>query len=198
MEQRSSQNQGQNMTNEDKITELLAAWSEGDTQARDELFQRVEKDLRQIAAFQLQRQRKNHTLQVTALVHEVWLKLFSGKVFQPENYYHLKTLVSMATRQILLNYARKKKEEGKRIRVALEENHAIQQNPFDFLALDEAIQALGEENQELYELLWDTYWGGLKAREVAEKKGVSLATVERRLKMARGWIRQRLLQSPEN
>jgi RNA polymerase sigma factor (TIGR02999 family) len=173
---------------------LLDAIEQGDPQAASQLLPLVYDELRRLAASQLARERPDHTLDATALVHEAYLRLVGGA--NRTHWNHRLQFVSAAAeamRRILVDHARKKRAEkrgGGRGRVALEEvaqPHA--EEPIDWLIVDDALESLARQDSAAAELVRLKLFAGLSVEEAAELLGVSRATAYRDWAFARAWLR---------
>lgn len=177
------------------VTRLLRAWRGGDDAALEELTPLVYRDLRRLAGHSLRSERGSHTLQATALVHEVFLRLVGADVAWQDRA-HFLSVAARAMRRILVDHARshgRKKRGGDRQRVTLEETAVIAPGPRpEILALDQALDRLAQLDERKAGLVELVYFGGLTQREAAEVLGVSIPTVERELRQARAWLRREL------
>ena len=177
------------------VTGLLRAWSQGDPHARDELLPLIYGELRRRAAAHLRRERRGHSLQPTALVHEAYLRLIEQKV-PWQNRAHFFGLASEMMRRILVDHARGRKR-GKRsgmwARVELDEAVAIsEQRDIDLVLLDLALQELAQLDERQARIVELRFFGGLSLEEAGEVLGISEATVKRDWGMARAWLYRRL------
>jgi RNA polymerase sigma factor (TIGR02999 family) len=176
------------------VTRLLRAWSEGDLGARDELVPLVYGELRRRAAAYLRRERRGHTLQPTALVHEAYSRLASQhEPFQ--NRAQFFAMASQMMRRVLVDHARahhaRKRVSG--LRVELTEGvAAADPRQLDFIALDRALDELSALDERQVRLVEMRFFGGLTAEEAAEALHVSLATANRDWALARAWLFRRL------
>ncbi|MCP4660636.1 MAG: sigma-70 family RNA polymerase sigma factor [bacterium] len=177
-----------------EVTELLAAWSDGDRQALDRLIPLVMEDLRSLARSFMAREAPGHTLQPTALVNEAYLRLAGRRDVQLENRLQLFALLAETMRCILVDHARHKKS----VRpgggtVALE---AVPELPVhvdvDLVALDDALNDLASFAPRQSKVVTLSYFGGLSFDQIAAVLGVSPATVKRDLKAARIWLLREL------
>ena len=177
------------------VTALLRAWSAGDEGARDELLPLIYDELRRRAAAHIRRERREHTLQPTALVHEAYLRLVEQKV-EWQNRSHFFGLASEMMRRILVDHARNRKT-GKRaggaIRVELDETVAIsEERDIDLVLLDQALTDLSRLDPRHARIVELRFFGGLNVEETAAVLGISRATVKRDWSMARAWLYWRL------
>jgi RNA polymerase sigma-70 factor (ECF subfamily) len=179
------------------VTALLRAWSQGEADAGERLLRIVYGDLRRQAARLLRRERRDHTLEPTALVHEAYLRLVDWHDADWRNRTHFFAVAARAMRRILVDHARRHgagKRGGSRERVTLDESRVARPGAFDVdvLALEDALaelQALDPEKVRLVEL---RFFGGLGVEEAAAVLGVSRSTVNREWRLARAWLFRRL------
>jgi len=177
------------------ITQLLVEWSHGNQQALDRLTPLVYDELRQMARTYLRRERPDHTLQATALVHEAYLRLVDQHSVSWQNRAHFFGIASQMMRRILVNHAlaRAANKRGGGERIAL--NEAIdlsKKGEVDLIALDEALQELERLDSQQTRIVELRFFGGLSIEETAEALGVSPATVKRDWSTARLWLRRQL------
>jgi len=180
-----------------QITELLRRVREGDAHAADELMPLVYSELRRIAGKHMRRERQDHTLQPTALVNEVYLKMFGDAVPNVSDKAHFLAIASQIMRRILVDYARTRSSEkrgGGLHRVEATGLELGRDNPdlVPLLELDRAIDALAVENPALAEAIGMRYFGGLTAEETAEVTGRSVHSVRHDLRFAQAWLRRSL------
>lgn len=179
------------------ITLLLKEWSNGRREALDELMPFVYEELRRQASRYLRRERSGHTLQTTALINEVYLKLIGQNQVEWQNRAHFFAIAAQAMRRILVDYARERKREkrgGSAENLPIEE--AIQvsskEKSVDLIALDEALDKLAKFDERQARIVELRYFSGLDIDETAEVLGVSNATVRRDWNMAKAWLYQRI------
>jgi len=174
------------------ITHLLLKWSGGDREAFDRLLPALYGELRKTAHQHLMRERRDHTLNTTALVHEAYLKLVDGRRVQFKDRSHFLAIASQAMRRILVDYARRRNAEkrtGGKVQVPLDEERLLPDESIEpLLELDEALQRLEERHPRAAREIEHSYFGGLIGEETAEVLGVSVATVERDLRFARTFL----------
>jgi RNA polymerase sigma-70 factor (ECF subfamily) len=173
-----------------EVTLLLAAWAKGSQQALDELTPLVCKELRQLAANYLRKERKSHTLQPTALVHEAYMRLVDQRNPTWQNRSHFLGVAARLMRQILVDHARRK-HAGKRAgrNVTLEETISFQhKRSRDLVALDSGLEALEKIDPRKCKAIELRYFGGLSMDEIAQALDVSPVTVRRDLRMAEAWL----------
>ncbi len=182
--------------NSEKITNLLVAWNHGDQQARDELMPLIYDELRRIAQAYLRRERADHTLQPTALVHEAFLRLVDQSRVNWQNRAHFFGSAARLMRQILINHAEarqaaKRGGEAERISLNDVELSATEQE-LDLIALDEALKHLERIDLPQSRIVELRYFSGLTIEEIAEVMSLSPATVKREWNTARAWLRREL------
>ncbi len=178
------------------ITGILRKASRGDDSAVRRLMPLVYNELRALAESYLQRERPDHTLQATALVHEAYVRLIKQDNVEWQNRAHFFGVAAQAIRRILVDHARhhqREKRGGNRQRVRLDEHIALPRQPdLDLLALDEAMDKLADFHERAARIVELRFFGGLNREEVAEFLGVSLRTVGDDWRLARAWLRREL------
>jgi RNA polymerase sigma factor (TIGR02999 family) len=159
----------------------------------EQLFALVYQELRQVARAYMRRERTEHTLQATALVHEAYLRLFKGQDFQWENRQHLFCTVARSMRRILVDHARGKAAErhgGAVKKVSIDDQGpAIFQDLPTFLALDQALERLAKLNPRQAQVVELHSLAGLTEEEAAEVLGVSVKTVKNDWRFAKAWLK---------
>ena len=178
------------------VTGLLRAWSQGDLEARERLMPLVYEELRRRAAAYLRRERKDHTLQPTALVHEAYLRLVGQQRVVWQNRAHFFGIAAQMMRRILVDHA-KRQRRGKRfggaVRVPLDDRVGAATPPeCDLLLLDQALDELAAIDSRQGQIVELRYFGGLSESEVAEVLTISRSTVTREWLIARGWLYRRV------
>ena len=176
-----------------EVTSLLAQLGDRNPQAESRLIELVFADLRRIARRHLLRERRNHTLQPTALVNEAYLRLVDSPQENWQNKAHFFATASRLMRHVLVDYARWKdasKRGGGRIQVTLQD-HLLQANTFsvDILALDEALGRLTHLDARQARIVELHFFGGMGFEDVARLLGVSDRTVKGDWGMARAWLK---------
>jgi RNA polymerase sigma factor (TIGR02999 family) len=178
------------------VTELLQAWGRGEPGAIDRLVPAVYLELRRRAAVQLRREGAGHTLQPTALVHEVFLRLFDQTRVRFEGRAHFLAVCSGIMRRVLIDHARRRlraKRGGTLLRVELDfEPEAEAARELDLVALDRALDELMALDPEQARLVEMRFFGGLTTEEAALALGVSSRTVKRDWRSAKAWLLHRL------
>jgi RNA polymerase sigma factor (TIGR02999 family) len=178
------------------ITDLLLQASVGDSAAMDQLFPLVYDGLRRMAHAALRRERPDHTLGTTGLIHESYLKLVDQTRAGWRDRAHFYAVAALAMRRILVDYARRHrraKRGGGRRAVSLDESAvSLDERAENIVALDEALNRLGELNPRLSRIVEFRFFGGLTEEEIAEALGVTTRTVKRDWAKARGWLYEEL------
>jgi RNA polymerase sigma factor (TIGR02999 family) len=168
----------------------------GDEQALATLMPLVYDELRRLAAGYMRRERPGQTLQATALVHDVYLRLLKDSHLSWQNRAHFFGIAARSMRQILVERARTRgaaKRGGSRIRVTLDPGLvAADTQPLDLEALDAALERLAVVDAELARVVEVRFFGGLSIEEAGEALGVSPATVKRRWTLAKAWLAREL------
>ena len=172
------------------VTRLLRAWSDGDPAALQQLMDVAYRDLRRIAQNHFRRERPGHTLQPTALVNELYLRLIGQRGIDWVNRAQFFAVASRLMRRLLVDHARRRgRQKRKGIQVTLTDMAVEEGAPnLDVLALDGALTALEVEYPRESQVVELRYFGGLTHEEVAEQLGVSLITVKRDWRFAKNWL----------
>jgi RNA polymerase sigma factor (TIGR02999 family) len=185
-----------------EVTALLRAWSKGDLEAGERLIPLVYAELRRQAARYLRRERKDHTLRPTALVHETYLRLVGQRAGAWQGRSQFFGVAAQVMRRILVDHARRHKA-GKRggswCRVSFDDLDrrgvpAAAAGDLDLVALEEALDELALLDAGKARLVELRFFAGLSLEETAEVLGVSASTVSREWKMARAWLFRRVRQ----
>ena len=176
---------------------MLRAWSDGDREAAERFMPLIYNELRRQARRHLNRERPNHTLQTTALVHEAFIRLNEQHGIRWQNRAHFFALAAQMMRRILVNYAvaQKRGKRGGGVQaVGLDEGMsvAVADGDVDLLALDEALRRLTKLDRRQVQIVELRYFSGLSIEETGEVLGISSATVKREWNMARTWLRAEL------
>jgi RNA polymerase sigma factor (TIGR02999 family) len=181
------------------ITQLLQRWSNGEENARDELMPLVYNELHKLAATYLRRERREHTLQPTALVNELFLKFSEQHSMSWQNRAQFFGVAAQLMRRILVDYARAHyatKRGGDRYCVSLRNIAAFGAEPdADLLALHDVLNGLDEIDPVQARIVELRFFGGLTIKETAEVMGISHATVEREWKMAKAYLKRELTRT---
>ena len=182
-----------------RVTQLLEKFEPGDRHAEEQLFADVYTELRALAARYLHRERKSHTLQPTALVHEAYLKLVGQTRVDWQGRAHFLAIAARIMRQILVDHARRHRAArrgGNRHRITLDDNLLIESDRnVDLLALEDALTKLTKLDPCQAEMIELRFFGGLSIVEVAKVIGKSKRSVEREWTMIRAWLRRELSRS---
>lgn len=177
-------------------TQILQAWSAGDEDAPARLMPLVYSELQRRAASYLRRERADHTLQATALVHEAYLKLVDQRQVDWKSRAHFCGMAAKLMRRVLIEHARghnAAKRGGKLEKVYLDETRELaQEEPPDLMALDEALQNFAVTYAREATVVELKFFGGLDAKEIAEVLAVSQKTVLRDWNFAKLWLRREL------
>jgi RNA polymerase sigma factor (TIGR02999 family) len=179
-----------------EVTQLLREWSGGRQEARDELLGLVYEPLRAIASRHLHREREGHTLQPTALVNELYLKLVGQRSVAWNDRAHFFAVAAQVMRRILVDHARRKKSDkrgGDMIPVTIGAALDLAATEtFDVVALDVALEHLEQIFPQQARVVELRFYAGLTIDETASVLGVSPATISREWTMARAWLRREL------
>jgi RNA polymerase sigma factor (TIGR02999 family) len=179
----------------DSPTDLLLAWGRGEATAFDRLVPLVHDELRRLARQYMRRERPDHTLQATALVNEVYLRMIAVSRVQWQNRAHFFAIAARVMRQILVDFARSRRalQRGAGQRVALDEAlmPSSVRHP-DLVALDEALKRLELVHPRKSQVVELRYFGGMKLEEAATVLGVSRDTVKRDWRFAKLWLLREL------
>jgi RNA polymerase sigma factor (TIGR02999 family) len=177
-------------------TSLLNAWAEGDAEAAERLIGLVYADLRSRAAAQLRRERRDHTLQPTALAHEAFVRLADQRMVRWQSRTHFLALASRIMRRVLVDYARARaaaKRPDDALRVVFPDELVIDSQPIEeLLILDDALTELARIDPRQGCIVEHRYFGGLSEQETAEVLAISRSTVAREWRSARAWLLHRM------
>jgi RNA polymerase sigma factor (TIGR02999 family) len=175
-----------------QVTSLLRQWSGGDTRALEELVPLVYKELRRLAHYHLRRERDGHTLQTTALVHEVYLRLCHQDEAQWESRAHFFAVAARMMRRILVDHSRRhgaEKRGAAAVHAPLDDALTIPvQQQFDLIALDGALEQLAAFDARKCQVVEMRFFTGLRAREIAAVLKTTEATVRRDWIIAKAWL----------
>jgi RNA polymerase sigma factor (TIGR02999 family) len=179
-----------------RLTRLLRAWRTGDAQAGDELMSVVYQELKRQAAAYLRRERRDHTLQPTALVHEAFVRLTRQQHVDWQNRAHFFGVAAQMMRRILVDYARER-NAAKRPRldgrIPLEDHVATVLPPdSEVLMLDRALSELAAIDPRQAQIVELRYFGGLSETDIAGLLMLSRSTVTREWQAARAWLYRRM------
>ena len=184
------------------ITQLLERWSQGDEEALDQLMPLVYDELHRLAGAYLRSERREHTLQPTALVNEAYLKLIRQRNIQWQNRAQFFGVAAQLMRRILVDHARATyadKRGGDRVNVSLKNIGAFGTQPTtDVLALHDVLNRLAEIDANQSRIVELRFFGGLTIDEAAEVMQVSHSTVEREWKIAKAWLKRELTKTQKH
>jgi RNA polymerase sigma-70 factor, ECF subfamily len=180
-------------------TELFRAWSEGDQAALNELLPLVERELHRLARAYMRRERQGHTLQATALVNEVFLRLAQTANLRWQDRAHFVGIAARLMRQVLVDHARSRgyrKRGGGARQVPLDTALLVTRAPeLDVLAMDRALEAFAKVDPRKSQVVELRFFGGLSVEETADVLGLSVETIKRDWRVAKLWL-SRELQTP--
>ncbi len=175
------------------VTRLLIAWRAGDDSALSALTTVLYRELHRLAELYFRRERSDHTLQPTALVHEAYARMAELSHLEWKDRAHFLAITARIMRQILMQYARDRsaqKRGGQNAQITTfdEESIPAAQPSVEFVAIDEGLRALECQDPVHCRILELRYFGGLTTQEIAEVLDLSTATVTRRQKLALAWL----------
>lgn len=186
-------------TPEEDITTLLVRWGHGDQQALDALTPLVYQELRRLANARLRRERQDHTLEGTALVHEAYLRLVDQKQVQWRSRNQFYALAAELIRRILVDHARARvaaKRGGGGVKLSLDEAVApAQEREQDLVSLDDALNALGQADPQQSRIVELRYFAGLTIEETADVLGLSPATIKRDWVIAKAFLKREMMRN---
>jgi RNA polymerase sigma-70 factor, ECF subfamily len=184
------------MTKPEEVTQLLLAWNQGDESALDQLIPLVYAELHRLAHQYMAKEHRQNTMQTSALVNEVYLKLVDSSRVRWQNRAHFFAVSSQLMRRVLVDLARSRgyqKRGGKAVQVPLEESLVIsRERGGDLVALDEALNDLAAIDPRKSKVVEMRFFGGLSVEETAEVLKVSPDTVMRDWKLAKVWLLRQL------
>ena len=180
-----------------EVTQVLVDWNKGDANAPDRLMPLVYEELRKLARSYLQRERADHTLQATGLVHEAYLRLVDQSSMTWENRAHFFGVAAHVMRRILVDYARSHRAEkrgGDRDKLEFDEALAPSgEKAVDLIALDDALQDLVAFDPRQSRIVELRFFGGLTNEEIGEVLGISPRTIKREWRLAKAWLRREIV-----
>ena len=183
------------------ITVLVHEYANGDKAALDKLLPLVYSELRRIANRHLRDERPGHTLQPTALVHELYARLADQAAPDVRDRIHFLGVAAHVMRQILIDHARTKyaqKRGGRQEKVSLDEaREACIEKPAIMVRIDDALNQLARHDTGKVQLVEMRFFGGLTAEESAEVLGLPVNQVRRELRVAQAWLQRELDHSPD-
>jgi RNA polymerase sigma factor (TIGR02999 family) len=175
----------------DDVSELLRAWSDGDHRALDALTPIVYAELRRLAGRYMRRERPDHSLQATSLIHEAYLRLVDYRRMRWQNRAHFFAISAQVMRRILVDHARRRNlKRGRGVQHVPLDAEAIftQQPSADLIALDQAMSALEQLDPRKVKVVELRFFGGLSIEETAAVLNVSAVTVRRDWSTAKVWL----------
>jgi len=174
------------------ITSLLRAWGDGDAAALERLTPLVDAELRRLARIYMSRERKEHTLQPTALVNELFVRLISDADIRWSDRAHFFGIAARLMRRVLVDHARARgyqKRGGGVTRVTLDgQDIAAPDNPIDVIALDRALEGLAAVDERKCRVVEMRFFAGLSVEETATALDVSTDTIKRDWRIAKLWL----------
>jgi RNA polymerase sigma factor (TIGR02999 family) len=181
---------------DEQVSQVLAAWAQQDRSARERLMPLVYDELRRLAHGYMRRERDGHTLQTTALVNEVYLRLAGLERMQWRDRAHFMAMAATLMRRILVDYARERQADkrGAGVSITSIEDHdpAGPQREMNLIALDEALARLAAFDAQQSRIVEMRFFGGLTVEETAEALDISPTTVKREWASARAWLHHQL------
>lgn len=184
------------------VSALLAKWQAGDEEALRALVPLVYEELRRLAHRYLQKERREHTLQSTALVHEAYVRLVRQAGGKFQNRAHFFAICAQLMRQILIEYARNqraaKRDWGQRLTLNDAVALAKKSQGVDLLALDEALEGLAKLDPQQSRIVELRFFGGLSIEETARVLGISPATVKRDWSTAKAWLHHKMSRTAKH
>jgi RNA polymerase sigma factor (TIGR02999 family) len=180
------------------LTALLVDWRNGNREAGNQLIQVAYDHLHRLASHYLDHERAGHTLDTTALVNELYVKLFSSEPIQWQDRAHFFSVVAQQLRRILVDHARAARAEkrgGNRVKISLTSANVPAVVDTNILEIDQALQRLEELDPRAAAAVELRFFGGLTESEIAAALDISLATLHRDWKMARAWLISQLMST---
>jgi len=183
-----------------QVTHLLRAWSDGDQQALERLLPLVDAELRRLARAYMYRERRDHTLQPTALINEAFIRLAGAQNIRWQDRAHFFGICARLMRRVLVDYARARGFQKRGARVEKVPLHEVSilapELPVDILALDLALETLAITDERKSRVVELRFFAGLTTEETAEVLRVSPDTVKRDWRMAKMWLLRQLEARP--
>jgi|SRR5579872_954414 RNA polymerase sigma-70 factor (ECF subfamily) len=182
------------------VSTLLRAWSDGDQRALDKLTPIVYEELHRLASYYMSGERRENSLQATALVNEAYVRLTDYKHMRWQNRAHFFAVSAQLMRRILVDHARRHNlKRGMGVQhVSLEETAVVGERNQDLIVLDDALQALARFDSRKAQVVELRFFGGLSVEETAEVLNVSPITVMRDWSTARAWLYREMKGEPQD
>ena len=185
------------MANTHEITELLLAWSNGDSEALEKLVPLVDRELRRLAHSYMTKERAGHTLQTTALINEALMRLIEADKMNWQGRVHFYSIVAKRMRQILIEHAReqltlKRGQRAEHVNLSAAGPISTEKSE-ELLILDAALTKLAEFDERKSKIVEYRYFGGFTIEEVARMLEVSPTTVQSEWRLARSWLRREMI-----
>ena len=181
---------------QESVTTLLTNWREGDQHAAEKVVTVVYDELRRLAAHYMRAERPDHTLEATALVHEMYMRLVASEPVPWQSRAHFFAVAAQQLRRILVNHARDRHAEkrgGKRVKLSLSfVNGVAQPCEQDVLDLEQALERLEQLDARAARVIELRFFGGMTEEEAAEALGISVATLKRDWAFGRAWLLRHL------
>ncbi|HSE96932.1 MAG TPA: sigma-70 family RNA polymerase sigma factor [Blastocatellia bacterium] len=178
----------------DQVTQLLLRWSEGDSEALEQLIPLVSAELRRLARRYMAKERPGHTLQTSALINEAYLRLVNQQSVEWKDRAHFFAVAAQIMRHVLIDHARSDQYETRGAgahKLALDEVAEMgQQRAKELIELDDALTSLAAFDSRKSRIVELRFFGGLSIEEIAEAMSISPATVKRELQSARLWLQR--------
>lgn len=179
------------------VTQLLREWSRGDQSVVDQLTPLVYSELRRLADGYMRRERPDHTLQPTALIHEAYIRLIQQSQPEWHSRSHFFRFAAHLMRQILVDHARTRRAEkrgGDAEKVPFDDMAIVAASePVDVLAVDEALERMASFDPRKAQTLELKFFGGMSEEEIAQALGISVRTLGRELRLAKAWMAKALV-----
>lgn len=192
------------LSDKEQVTALLHAWMAGQSGALDRLMAVVQAELRRLARVHMQGERRDHTLQPTALVNEIYLRLVDLREIRWQDRAHFFNMVSTLMRRVLVDAARARaagKRRRSRMCVTFDETRLADPRTaldFDMLALNEVLTRLAVVDERKARVVELRFFGGLNVDETASTLGISVETVARDWRTAKIWLRREMARGAES
>jgi RNA polymerase sigma factor (TIGR02999 family) len=183
-------------TTDGQVTVLLKAMNRGDKTAADQLLPLVYTELHRLARGYMNRERRDHTLQPTALINQAYLRIAKQENIEWQNHSHFIGFAANVMRRVLVDHAREHNAAmrgGGQVKVELEEGHAVsKETATEVLLLEDALVRLEKLNPRQAQVVEMRYYGGLSVEEVAGVLGIATRSVKRDWALARSWLYQEI------